>query len=51
MAYFVVAEDLFGLQLLLGLATQVNLGFLPPNSRVKLIAMTYVIPNLPPLPF
>ena len=51
MVYFAMAKDLFGLQLWLGLAIQVNLGFLPPNSQVELTAMTYVIPTLPPLRF
>ena len=51
MVYFVKAKDLAGLRLWQGLATQVNLGFLPPNSQAELTAMTYVIPNLPPLRF
>ena len=51
MAYFVMAKNLAGLRLWRGLATQVNLGFLPPNSQAELTAMTCVIPSLPPLRF
>ena len=51
MVCFVMVKDLAELQLWQGLATQVNLGFLPPDSRVELTAMTYVIPSPPLLRF